>query len=176
MRLRLVLLLLLAATARAAVVDDLDDVSRWIAAPSDGVSLNLVEDHGAMRMDFDFRGHGGWAAARRAVNIDLPENYRFVFRLRGEMQPNTLELKFITSSTAGENVWWTRRVAWEFPREWAEVVADKRHIEFAWGPSTTHELKHISAIEVTVTAATGGKGSLWLDKIAFEELPPDISI
>jgi hypothetical protein len=148
------------------------EVSQWTSAPSDGVSLNLASDGGALRMDFDFHGHGGWAAARRPVNIDVPENYRFVFRLRGDMPPNTLELKFID----GENVWWTRRVAWDVPRDWTNVVADKRHIEFAWGPSADHELKHISAIEVTVTAATGGKGSLWVDKIDFEPLPRDTSI
>src|SRR5947209_6043141 len=148
------------------------EVSQWTSAPSDGVSLNLANDSGALRMDFDFHGHGGWAAARRPVNIDVPENYRFVFRRRGEMQPNTLELKFID----GENVWWTRRVAWDFPKEWTDVVADKRHIEFAWGPATDHTLKHISAIEVTVTAAAGGKGSLWVDKIDFEPSPPDTSI
>ncbi|MEA2339904.1 MAG: hypothetical protein QOE82_3911, partial [Thermoanaerobaculia bacterium] len=174
MRLRLpILVLLLAATARAGVLDDLDDVSKWTAAPSDGVSLNLVEDHGAMRMDFDFRGHGGWAAARRNVNIDLPANYRFAFRVRGETPANTLEIKFIDPS--GDNVWWVRRVAWEFPREWAEVVADKRNIEFAWGPSANHVLTKIGAIEVTVTAATGGQGSVWLDRISFDELPVDAS-
>ncbi|MEA2343192.1 MAG: hypothetical protein QOF63_1361, partial [Thermoanaerobaculia bacterium] len=163
MRSRLaILFLLLAATASAGVIDDLDDVSKWTAAPSDGVSLNLVEDRGAMRMDFDFRGHGGWAAARRKVDIDVPENYRFVFRVRGETAPNTLEIKFIDPS--GENVWWVRRVAWEFPRDWAEVVADKRNIEFAWGPSANHVLTKIGAIEVTVTAATGGKGSVWVDR------------
>jgi hypothetical protein len=134
-------LFFLAATASAGVIDDLDDVSQWTAAPSDGVSLTLAADHGAMRMDFDFRGHGGWAAARRKVNIDLPDNYRFAFRLRGETPPNTLEIKFIDPS--GENVWWVRRVAWEFPRDWTEVVADKRNIEFAWGPSANHVLTKI---------------------------------
>jgi hypothetical protein len=174
MRSRLALLILfLAATASAAVIDDLNDVAKWTAAPSDGVSLNLIEDHGAMRMDFDFRGHGGWAAARRNVNIDLPTNFRFSFRIKGETPPNTLEIKFIDPS--GENVWWVRRVAWEFPRDWAEVVADKRNIEFAWGPSPNHVLTKIGAIEVTVTAATGGKGSVWLDRITFDELPVDAS-
>jgi hypothetical protein len=148
------------------------EVAQWTSAPSDGVSLNLANDNGALRMDFDFHGHGGWAAARRAVNIDVPANYRFMFRLRGEMQPNTLELKLID----GENVWWTRRVAWDFRRDWTNVIADKRHIEFAWGPATDHELRHISAIEVTVTAASGGKGSLWVDRIDFEPLTPDTSI
>jgi F5/8 type C domain-containing protein len=174
MRSRLALLtLLLAATASAGIIDDLDDVSKWTAAPSDGVALNLAEDHGAMRMDFDFRGHGGWAAARRNVNIEVPDNYRFTFRVRGETAPNTLEIKFIDPS--GENVWWVRRVAWEFPRDWTEVVADKRNIEFAWGPSPNHVLTKIGAIEVTVTAASGGKGSVWLDRVTFDELPVDAS-
>ncbi|HEX3578882.1 MAG TPA: discoidin domain-containing protein, partial [Thermoanaerobaculia bacterium] len=174
MRSRLaILIFFLAATAAAGVIDDLDDVSKWTAAPSDGVSLSLVEDHGAMRMNFDFRGHGGWAAARRSVNIDLPDNYRFAFRVRGETPPNTLEIKFIDPS--GENVWWVRRVAWDFPRDWTEVVADKRNIEFAWGPSPNHVLTKIGAIEVTVTAASGGKGSVWLDRITFDELPVDAS-
>jgi hypothetical protein len=174
MRTRLaVVLLFLAATSSAAVIDDLDDVSKWTAAPSDGVSLALANDRGAMRMDFDFRGHGGWAAARRSVSIDLPDNYRFVFRVRGETLPNTLEIKFIDPS--GENVWWVRRVAWEFPRDWTEVVADKRNIEFAWGPSSNHVLTKIGTIEVTVTAATGGKGSVWLDRINFDALPVDAS-
>jgi len=174
MRLRLtILILLFAATARADVIDDLDDVSKWTAAPSDGVSLNLAPDHGALRMDFDFRGHGGWAAARRNVNLELPANYRFAFRIKGETPPNTLEIKFIDPS--GENVWWVRRVAWEFPRDWTEVVADKRNIEFAWGPSANHVLTKIGAIEVTVTAASGGKGSVWLDRITFDELPADAS-
>jgi hypothetical protein len=174
MRMRLTtLLLFLAAVASAAVIDDLDDVSKWTAAPSDGVSLALVPNNGAMRMDFDFHGHGGWAAARRQIQLDLPENYRFSFRVRGETPPNTLEIKFIDPS--GENVWWVRRVAWEFPRDWTEVVADKRNIEFAWGPSANHVLTKIGAIEVTVTAASGGKGSAWLDRITFDELPADAS-
>src|SRR5713101_5826402 len=102
MRFAFFALLFIVGTATSAVIDDLDDVSKWIAAPSDGVSLALVPDHGAMRMDFDFRGHGGWAAARRTVAINLPDNYRFAFRVRGETPPNTLEIKFIDPS--GDNV------------------------------------------------------------------------
>src|SRR3954468_4676501 len=166
-------ILFFAVTASAAVIDDLDDVSKWIAAPSDGVVLNFPEGHGATGRDFDFRGHGGWAAGRRVVNIGLPDNYRFAFRVRGETPPNTLEIKFIDPS--GENVWWVRRVAWEFPRDWAEVIADKRNIEFAWGPSANHVLTKIGAIEVTVTAASGGKGRVWLNRITFDELPADAS-
>src|SRR5258708_35323682 len=81
MRAPLAVLLLFAATSvSAAILDDLDDNAKWTAAPSDGVSLNLVPDHGAMRMDFDFRGHGGWAAAPRAGGGARPGNFRLPFR------------------------------------------------------------------------------------------------
>jgi hypothetical protein len=162
----------LTALLLAATLSIPTNVNEWRAAPSDDVALNLVQDGQAMRMDFDFRGHGGWAAAQHKVDIALPDNYRFTFRLKGQTPPNTLEIKFID----GENVWWVRRGSWEFPRDWTNVVVDKRQIEFAWGPSTTKVLEHVGAIEITVTAATGGKGSVWVDRISFDELPPDTSM
>jgi hypothetical protein len=142
--------------------------SDWKAAPSDGVDLKLTADHGVMRMDFDFHGHGGWAAIRKPVDITLPANYRFHLRTRGETPANTLEFKLVDAS--GENVWWYRKPAWEWPREWTDVAIDKRHIEFAWGPSPTRVATKIAFIEITVTAVKGGKGSVWLDDLTFEEI------
>ena len=124
-----------------------------------------------MRMDFDFHGHAGWAAARRRVDLDLPANYRFNLRLRGETPQNTLEFKLVDPS--GDNVWWYRRPAWEWPRQWTDLAIDKRHIEFAWGPSLTKAATKIGTIEITVTAVKGGKGSVWLDELSFEDLGAD---
>jgi hypothetical protein len=159
---------------KAKLLDGFDDLSTWKPVPSDGVSLALAADQGhegrAMRMDFDFHGHGGWAAVRRSVSLELPENYRITLRLRGEAPANTLEIKLIDPS--GDNVWWTRRQAWEFPRDWTEVVVDKARLEFAWGPSQTRVLDRVGAIEVTIAAWKGGKGSVWLDELTFEDLPP----
>ena len=36
------------------------EASRWIAAPADGVELRITQDGDAVRLDFDFHGHGGW--------------------------------------------------------------------------------------------------------------------
>ncbi|MEO8349703.1 MAG: discoidin domain-containing protein [Acidobacteriota bacterium] len=157
-----------------AVLDDFEDVSRWKAVPSDGVSLSLAPDAGfrgrALRMDFDFQGRSGWAAARRAVPLEMPENWEFSFRLRADAPVNNLEFKLVDES--GENVWWVNRRNFEFPRDWQKVTIKKRHVEFAWGPAGGGELRRVAAIELTVTAGTGGKGSVWVDELTFTKLPP----
>ena len=116
-------------------LDDFEDLAPWSVQHTDDVSADIASAPGktgkALRLTFDFDHVNGYATAHRSLPIDLPANYRFAFRVRGETPPNTLEIKFIDPS--GENVWWVRRVAWEFPRDWTEVMADKRNIEFAWG-------------------------------------------
>ena len=76
--------LLLSSSAveqRQRVLDGFDDAASWTAAPSDGVRLVLSPDVGAggsgksLRMDFDFSGHAGWAAVRKAFRADPAELY-----------------------------------------------------------------------------------------------------
>ena len=161
-------------TGDVVVLDDFEDVSRWKAVPSDGVSLALAADAGfrgrALRMDFDFQGRSGWAAARRNVPLEMPDNWEFSFRIRADAPVNNLEFKLLDAS--GENVWWVNRRNFEFPRDWQKVTIKKRHVEFAWGPSGGGELRKVASIELTVTAGTGGKGSVWVDELTFTELPP----
>jgi len=156
------------------VLDDFEDLSGWKAAPSDGVLLSIspAEGHegGAMRLDFDFRSGAGYAVARKAFTIELPENYEFSFRLRGEAAPNNFEFKLVDPS--GENVWWVNRRGVEFPSRWQRVTIKKRHIQFAWGPAGGGEMKRVAAIELAVTAGTGGKGWIAVDELTFRELPP----
>lgn len=155
------------------VLDDFEDVSRWKAVPSDGVSLTLAADAGfrgrALRLDFDFQGRSGWAAARRNVPLQMPDNWEFSFRIRADAPVNNLEFKLVDES--GENVWWVNRRNFEFPRDWRKVTIKKRHVEFAWGPAGGSELRRVAAIELTVTAGTGGKGSVWVDELTFAKLP-----
>ncbi|HUP63426.1 MAG TPA: hypothetical protein VNA69_23770 [Thermoanaerobaculia bacterium] len=67
--------------------------SAWTPHPSDGVTMSIYGDDGAIRVDFDFHGHGGYAIARKSVDLDLPPNYQFVFELRGETAPQNLEFQ-----------------------------------------------------------------------------------
>ncbi len=159
---------------QSRVIDDFSTVSAWTAAPSDGVSLKIGRDAGrsgsAMRLDFDFQHHAGYAIARRKVDLDLPANYEFTLAMRADAPVNNLELKLIDAS--GDNVWWLNRRDFMYPKEWTEIATRKRQISFAWGPLGGGEIHHVAAIEIVVTASTGGQGTVWIDDLALSELPP----
>jgi hypothetical protein len=167
------LLLAIAAplAAQTRTLDDFKTISGWTAMPSDGVRLDLSDDQGALRLDFDFQGGAGYAVAHKAFALDLPANWEISFRLRAEAPVNNLEFKLIDPT--GQNVWWINRRAFEFPRDWRQVRTKKRQIEFAWGPIGGGEMKQVAAIEFAITAGTGGKGTVWIDDLTFTELPPE---
>jgi hypothetical protein len=154
----------------ARVIDDFSSLAAWTAVPSDGVSLTLVPATGAMRMDIDFQGGGGYAVARRAVDLEMPENYEITFRVRGTVPRNNLEFKLIDST--GENVWWLNRRDFAFPRTWTTYRIKRRQVQFAWGPLGGGELRRAAGIEIAVTAGSGGKGSVWIDDLRLTPLPP----
>lgn len=161
--------------AQAKTIDDFSGVAGWTTAPSDGVTLAVSGDAGpagrAMRLDFDFQGHGGWAAVRKTCDLELPDNYEFTFRIRGEAPAENLEFKLADAS--GDNVWWSPRRDFSFPREWTTVRIRKRQVSFAWGPAGGGELKRAASIEFAVTAGSGGRGSVWISDFALTPLPPD---
>ncbi|MBK5187086.1 MAG: discoidin domain-containing protein [Gemmatimonadaceae bacterium] len=174
--------LVLAAGARAQslpssarLLDGFESTAGWSAHPSDGVSLTISADstgvHGrAMRLDFDFHGHGGYAIARKTFDVALPENYAFSYRIRGEAPPENFEVKLIDST--GDNVWWNNAVNVHFPEEWRTVTLKKRHITFAWGPRGGGQLAHLATLELSITAGGGGKGTVWIDALTFTPLEP----
>src|SRR5262249_11268504 len=143
-------------------------------SPSSGVTLTLASANGArgkaLRLDFDFHGRAGWAAVRRPVSIDLPENYEIAFAWRGEALANDLEIKLIDSS--GENVWWSVRRDVAPPRDWQTIRLKKRHFSFAWGPSGGGEIHHAAFFEIAVTARAGGAGWIAIDSLQWTALPP----
>ncbi len=146
----------------------LDDPGAWTAHPADGVQLELVPDDGALRLDFDFEG-GGYAIARREVDLDLPANYAFRFRLRGEAPINHLEFKLVDAGD--ENVWWHVQRDVQWPEAWQTITIKKRHIGFAWGPQGGGEPGHVAALEFAVTAGSGGQGRIWIDGLELVPLP-----
>ena len=164
-----------ATPAQTHVIDDFESVAAWSAHPSEGVELRISQDSGfagrAMRLDFDFHGGTGYAIARRSLPIDLPENWEFAWRMRADAPVNDLEFKLIDPS--GENVWWMNRRRFEYPREWQRIRTQKRQVEFAWGPRGGGEMDSVAQIEIVVTAGTGGKGTVWIDDLAFRERQPN---
>ncbi|MGZ5472319.1 MAG: amylo-alpha-1,6-glucosidase [Thermoanaerobaculia bacterium] len=155
--------MVLATSAHAANLLDVP----WKAVPASGVEMKLTHTD-TLRVDFDFQGRAGYAIARRDGRIELPDNFELAFRVKGDAPRNTLEVKFVQ----GDNVWWSVRREYDFPSEWRRVSVKKRQLEFAWGPIGPSPLpKTIDAIELVVTAGTGGKGTVWFDDVQI--LPLD---
>ena len=161
-------------SGQARTLDDFSSLAAWRPVTSDNVALDLDSVPGvrgrAMAMRFDFRDGGGYAIARRELPLELPENYEFTFWVRGETAPQTLEFKLVDPT--GENVWWVNRRDYEFPERWTKVTFKRRHITFAWGPSGGEPLDRMAALEITVTASSGGRGTVSIDELAFEPLDP----
>ncbi|HSY84029.1 MAG TPA: discoidin domain-containing protein [Gemmatimonadaceae bacterium] len=158
------------------MLDDFTSIASWTVAPAEGVSMRLARDSGAMRIDFDFHGHGGWAIARRRLAIDLPENYAFTFSVKGHSPPNTLQFKMIDST--GANVWWWAHPDMVFSPEWTPVMVPRRRVSFAFGPIGGSEMRpggpvihHVAAIEIAIAAGSGGRGSIWIKALAITPIP-----
>lgn len=155
-------------------IDAFEDPGAWIPLPADGVSLSTASDTGmhgqALRLDFDFRLGSGWAVIHRDVDVDLPDNYAFSFRIRGNAPSNHLEFKLIDET--GANVWWSVRRDVTFSDTWQFIRIKKRHISFAWGPAGGGEIRKVRAIEFAITAGSGGNGSIWIDDLQLSTLPP----
>ena len=167
-----------AAPNPRVLVDDFEDVSGWSAQPADGVELKIGQDTGvhgrgrSMRLDFRFVRGGGYAVARKTFDVPLPPDYRFHLAVRGRTPPQDFEFKLIDST--GANVWWNNRRMFTFPETWDSLSTRKRKIEFAWGPAGGGTLGRIAAIEFAITAGSGKEGTVWLDDLTLEALPPPI--
>ena len=77
-------------------LDDFSDVSGWLAVTSGLAELVISREDGpggyAMRLDFDFKGGGGFVVARRRMSLSRPASYELSFDIRGDAPANNLEL------------------------------------------------------------------------------------
>jgi len=124
----------------------------------------------ALRLDFDFKGGGGFVVARKALNRAMPTEYAVHFRLRGRGPLNHLELKLIDAT--GQNVWrWVKKDL-RLPARWKRVTVESREIEFAWGPSSGSGISNLGAIEFAIVAGEGGKGTTCIACLEIEDCSP----
>ncbi|HWW12616.1 MAG TPA: carbohydrate binding domain-containing protein, partial [Brevundimonas sp.] len=117
-------------------LDAFETLTPWKADASTDVSSAISEvpghDGRAMRLTYDFNGRSGYAFAARSLDLAVPDNYEISFWARGDMLPNTLEIKFTDAS--GENVHWRQVRAFQATGAWTRYVIKKRQITWAWGP------------------------------------------
>ncbi len=175
----LILLLVMSATAVTSAqkksIDEFENKEGWSFIKSDGVSLDLSVEKGfsgnAIRFDYDFKMGTGYGGIQKRFPIDLPENYEFSFYIKASSPSNNFEIKFIDST--GNNVWWVNNRNYDFPAEWTRIRIKKRDISFAWGPVADQTLKRVDRIEFTVASFVGGNGTVQIDNLKFEPLPPE---
>lgn len=152
------------------ILDDFEDLSRWLPVTSGLARLRIAGEPGrhgtAMRLDFDFRGGGGFVVARRELSLALPESYDICFDVHGTAPPNALELKL--SDPGGRNVWWCRQEAFEFPEDWRTVRIRDDDIRFAWGPGGG-TIRQVGAIELAIAAGPGGTGTVWIEDLLLHD-------
>jgi hypothetical protein len=155
-------------------VDDFVDVSSWQAIASGKAELRLEADPGpagpAMRLDFDFKGGGGFVVARRLVNLTLPSAYCFFLAVRGAMPSNGFELKLV--DPGGTNVWRYQLATLALDEDWRILEISSRQIEFAWGPAGGGAAREIGAVEMAIVAGSGGRGQLWVSDLRLQDRTP----
>src|SRR5437868_14930644 len=102
------------------ILDRFDDTSAWTPVASGLAQLTITAESAggerAMRLDYDFKGGGGFVVARRALVRPMPESFALTFAIRGAAPANRFEIKLADPS--GRNVWWRHWGAFEFPAEW----------------------------------------------------------
>jgi hypothetical protein len=147
------------------ILDDFSNAGSWSCFASGEAQLSLASEPAerghALRMDFDFKGGGGFVVARKELPLRLPECYAIAFRVRGSAPKNKLEFKMADPS--GKNVWRWQEDAFDFRGEARELFLKNSQIEFAWGPAGGGTLRKLGSIEFVISAGPGGKGTVWLE-------------
>ncbi len=148
-------------------IDDFATAEGWQAFASGEAVMKITAEAGALRLDFDFHGGGGFVVARKEFRFAIPDDYAFAFRVRGSAPKNSFEFKLADPS--GKNVWRWQEQAFEFGKQARELVLRGSRIGFAWGPAGGGTPKEIGAIEFVLSAGPGGKGTVWIEDLRFED-------
>src|SRR2546422_7195920 len=159
------------ATMKGEILDDFTDISGWTPVALGQAQLDISPDRGprggALRLDFDFKGGGGFVVARKRFSFPLPEAYAFTFDVHGVAPANKLESKLVDPS--GHNVWRYQEDASAFPAEWRSLRIRSSQIDFAWGPAGSGPMRQVGAIEFAIAAPPGGKGTVWIANLCLED-------
>ncbi len=153
------------------MLDTFEDVSGWKAFVSGEARLEIVRGDGpgghALGLAFDFRGGRGFVVARKRFDLKLPDNYSFLFKVRGRGPRNGFEFKL--TDEANENVWRYRLEALDLACAWRQMRIRSREMEFAWGPLGGGPPKGVAAIELAIVAGEGGSGTLWIADLCLRD-------
>jgi hypothetical protein len=166
---------------RSRLLDDFRNASAWQATASDQVRAALRVDtrDGSLCLDYDFAGVSGYAVIRRELPVEWPAHFELKLRFKGSGAVNDFQLKLVDAS--GDNVWWINRPAFVLPARLTELKLRRRHIDFAWGPTTDRTLRQTRYVEFVIAAgqgeasSKGGRGTLCIGRLELAERAPDPS-
>src|SRR5262245_59744601 len=154
------------------LLDDFRDISGWSPIASGQAKLTLHRDTGpsggALRLDYDFKGGGGFVVARKLFTRRMPESWAIDVQIRGTAPANKLEIKLVDPN--GRDVWWWHRDVFEFPDAWQRLRIRSSEVSFAWGPAGGGAMRDLGAIEIAITAGPGGRGAVSFTDLRFEDL------
>ncbi len=166
-------ILLTPSFTQTTILDSFDSLEDWKIIKSEGVEVKIALVDGikgkALKFEYEFVSGAGYCGIQKKFPLNLSGNFRFSYFVKAESPSNNFEFKLIDKS--GDNVWWTNKRNYEFPLHWQKNSVKRRNIEFAWGPINDKTLKETEKIEFTVASFVGGKGTVYLDELVFEELP-----
>jgi hypothetical protein len=154
------------------LLDGFEHVGAWRAGATEDNEASVGTTKGArgqaLQLSYEFRA-AGVAYARRALPLDLSNNFEMAFQIRGHAPKSTFEVKLIDES--GANVWWKRFRDYDFPDNWTIVRIRRSDISFAWGPIEDHTLKTIAKMEFVIVGGSGDKGTVEFDTLEMRTLP-----
>ena len=149
--------------------------SAWQASASDQVRSSIRSDDEGLCLDADFGGVSGFAVMRREWPVQWPEAFDLELKVKGQGAVNDIQFKFVDAS--GDNVWWVHRPRMKWSPGWHTWRLKRRHVQFAWGPTTDPRLRQTRFMEVVVAAGQeGGRTSVCVAswRLAPREADPAI--
>lgn len=147
-----------------------DQHEPWEVFPSGQAHAELKaicdsEGRAGLRLEYDFKGGGGFVAIRRALPMVLPQAFEIAFAVRGQGPRNDFEFKVVS----GPNAWRYRQLSFELASEWAPITITERDLPFAWGPAGGGAPSEVGFVEFVIAAGPGGAGVLELSAPRFED-------
>jgi hypothetical protein len=159
--------------AQTSKITKVDVQKGWKVVKAEGVDISIEKIKGksgnAVKLNYNFLKGAGYGGIQKKIPLKFSGNYRFSFYIRADSPNNNLEFKLLDSTA--NNVWWSNNRNFEFPSVWKKFVINKRDIQFAWGPVKDKELQTTEYLEFTIASYNGGKGSVSIDGLEFEEIP-----
>lgn len=129
----------------------------WMVAKGEASSINLESTTGpkgtkALAFKYSIPA-GQWVSARRSLNADLSGNPSIFIRVKGEGEPNNVEIKLIDrdDSTFGK----------DFPGlgasgQWQDITIPLSDFSYRWGGDNRLDSSLIRYLDIAVSGSGGG--------------------